>query len=418
MSQDISLLLRSLNGGAPIRVNGTQNPDGTITMTVADAVPAGSQAMLLLHNPQGGEPVQLIVTVNNDGTITVPDYKSPIPNAQIIFYNQGQGQPISTPVVFDTDGVVDFGEVSFEGGDTPTFVSAEIGTVNGSTVVVTFSSACETPPVVEIKENGVVATNDGGTIQGDPTIVYYVIPIPWHGADDVITVDGNAVTNNIAWNTLLDLQADTLAIGAVSTWEDQSINGNDFTQTGDARPTAGLDTGYMAVLPDAVDDWMLGGDFANALSSFAVVVTGDPDLSISRLGDDDCTNEGSVGWIMQLGLSMVLYSSLNDYRTQAVAHPEQSENTFFFVVDSYSELHIYVNGVLSDTQADGGDVYGTGATSISNAFPVRLFTDGSGGTCDAFAGGVYRAIGLMYPAPPVADIAAWSNRVNARYGLS
>ena len=81
-------------------------------------------------------------------------------------------------------------------GGSPAFVSAEIGTVNGSTVAVTFDIVCVTAPVVIIQVNGVTITSDGGTIQGDAHVVYYVIDDGFYNNADVFTVDGNAVTNN------------------------------------------------------------------------------------------------------------------------------------------------------------------------------------------------------------------------------
>src|SRR3990172_10161031 len=149
---------------------------------------------------------------------------------------------------------------SVPGGIAPLYSSSEIGTVNGYTVVVTFDmniSASNYATGVTIKENGVATAITSATRQANHAVVHYEIPIPWHGSDDVITweytggnivseadatalatVTAQTVTNNITWLTLLDLQADTLVLSdsdPVSTWADQSINGNDFTQAGGAR---------------------------------------------------------------------------------------------------------------------------------------------------------------------------------------
>lgn len=186
----------------PIRVNGTQNADGTITLTTAESVPVGSQAVLLLRNPSGGEPVQLIVTINSDGTVTIPDFLSPIPNAAMVFQNLDDGQPIKTLVVFNVDGTLNLGEVSFE--------------------------------------------------------------------------SGNPVLPQVASATLLlNLQANTLELSdgdPVSLWADQSGNGHDFTQTGDACPS--YDSAVPSVDGDGIDDWMEGGtgEWCDDLDSFALFI--------------------------------------------------------------------------------------------------------------------------------------------------
>ncbi len=83
----------------------------------------------------------------------------------------------------------------------PEFVSAEIGLVDDVTVAVVWDSAVTEAPVVIIEVNGAPQAIASATIQGDPTIVYYVIQTPHHGATDVLTVNNNPVTNNIAWFT-------------------------------------------------------------------------------------------------------------------------------------------------------------------------------------------------------------------------
>src|SRR5258706_5855146 len=150
----------------------------------------------------------------------------------------------------------------------PVYVSSEIGSVNGSTVVVTWNKAVDTAPDVTIQEDGVTTETISSEIQIDPTIVYYTIAIPWHGSDSTITVDGNTTTNNIGWLSQLCLQADTRPLGLLSNFVDDTIYHHDFTSSGDARPDVQLVGGYKAVVADGIDDWMQGSNFADNLPSF------------------------------------------------------------------------------------------------------------------------------------------------------
>src|SRR5512147_772228 len=112
-------------------------------------------------------------------------------------------------------------------GDAPLFSSAEIGTVNASTLVVTFDrdvSAADYSAGVTIKVNGSATSITSATRQANHAIVRYVIPVLWHGSGDAVTweyasgsgnivaesggdplgnVTAQAVTNNCEYEALL-----------------------------------------------------------------------------------------------------------------------------------------------------------------------------------------------------------------------
>lgn len=309
----------------------------------------------------------------------------------------------------------------------PAFVSAEIGVVNGSTVAVTFNAICVTVPDVTIKEDGVTTTHDGGTIQGDAHIVYYVIPIPWHGLDSVMTVDNNPVTNNIIWLSQMDLQADTQATAAA--WLDQSIHHRDFTQADlGARPVVTTHGSKAIVIPDAVDDWMDGEIFADDLEQLMIIAV---------LNQTEGVNNGIVigkinvdtdwlynGWEMLADGHFAIYQNPNggDYRQQSwgVAsnpNPSSRQNNIFTVKklgNSETDVHLYLNGVLND---GGTNPQGDPITSFSNSETVKLWVEsGVNGVDDnGFGGTKVSAIMMLVPCPPAADQAALEVRVGLRY---
>jgi len=102
--------------------------------------------------------------------------------------------------------------------DTPAFASAEVGTVDATTLVVTFSTevaSADFASGVTIKINTVSQTIESATLQTDQLVVYYVIPavvngdtVTWeYTAGSIVSaVDGSMledvsaqeVTNNVA----------------------------------------------------------------------------------------------------------------------------------------------------------------------------------------------------------------------------
>lgn len=115
----------------------------------------------------------------------------------------------------------------------PQLISLEVGTVNGFTVVATFNTdvvASNYATGWTYKVNGVSTTITSAARQGNHAIVRFIVPIPWHGSIDDLTleydsnvgdyasesnnivlasIDVQTITNNITWSALLDLQADT-----------------------------------------------------------------------------------------------------------------------------------------------------------------------------------------------------------------
>jgi hypothetical protein len=305
-------------------------------------------------------------------------------------------------------------------GDSPQFVSAEIGIVNGSTVAVTFDAECVTPPVVVIRENGTITTSDGGTIQGDVHIVYYVIPIPWHGSDSVITVDGHAVTNNITWLALQDLQGDTLAESdsdPVGLWEDQTIYGNDAIASGTARPLKITIEGQPAAKFDADDDVMDCGVFGDNPTSIGHVciwsVYSPSSGSEAIIGKYDY-NGSSTKWLFN--------TNSNDFQQydgeDLVASLVNTNSTFdesiqlnhlyitADVMQSYTDADLFIDGDNSLTAAPV--VFGT-MTSLANNEHVFL---------GAYAFLQVTASIIVMPAPSVVDLAALNQRLADRYGVT
>lgn len=298
----------------------------------------------------------------------------------------------------------------------PLIVSAEIGTINGSTVAVTFNQACVTPPVVEIKENGVVTTHDGGTIQEDSTLVYYVIPIPWHGSDDVITVDGHAVTNNITWLSLLDLQADTIPLSIndpIPLWSDATIYNHDFTQTDpDARPLLGIESNYLSVFPDGIDDWMLGGDWGDNLDSFGIIACGySINVFISKILNTSSGagwalySAGATGLIQEAGGNNWIETDLSPFE------PTGARQIFTMALVNKATLHMYLDGDNSN-EADNS---APPVNNYSTTQPVRLFTYGN---LASFGNDGSSAIMFVTPLPPNTDRVALERRTAERYGAT
>jgi len=186
------------------------------------------------------------------------------------------------------------GGVSVEApATTPTFLSSEIGTVNASTLVVTFNSdisASNYGTGVTIKVNSVATTITSATRQANHAIVRYVIPVLYHGSGDVVTWEYNAavgnivgevgsialanvsaqtVTNNITWAALLDLQADT----GVTT----SVTG--FTGSGTASQLGNTLTGVLsAFLSEVVIGDVITG---TGINGTVTAIASDTSLTLS-----------------------------------------------------------------------------------------------------------------------------------------
>jgi hypothetical protein len=85
---------------------------------------------------------------------------------------------------------------------TLSFASAEVGHVDASTVVVTFTRAVKATNAktgVTIKVNGAGVTVNTGTIQANKCLVYYALAAPV-SAGNAVTWEYNAATGNILDN--------------------------------------------------------------------------------------------------------------------------------------------------------------------------------------------------------------------------
>lgn len=154
---------------------------------------------------------------------------------------------------------------------------------------------------------------------------------------------------------LLDLQADTLMLAdgdSVSIWADQSGNGHDFTQTGDAGPDVQTIDGYKAVVFDGIDDFMNGGEFADNLPEpFAV-------FTIAKYTGGDSNNNlisklnfmTYKGWAVQ-AWGAALYvgddsgSNFVNVTNAASANFDSFEvRTAELDIFATHEAHVYING--------------------------------------------------------------------------
>lgn len=331
----------------------------------------------------------------------------------------------------------------------PLFVSAEVGTVNASTVAVTFDqdvSASDYSAGVTIKVDGTATSIASATRQGNHAIVYYVIPVLWHGSGDVVTweyaqasgniiaeddstplsnVTAQSVTNNCEYAALLDLQADALALNdgdPVSTWADQSGQSHDFAQTGTARPLKQTISGYPAVSFDGVNDFMDGGEFADNLLSFTVMTCliyhiDDPaGIVVSK----ELSTGSLVGWLVTLGgENFYLYQDALNFIEARLHNFDETfpEGLLKYIYTGecidYSELHCYRNS--SNAGEDHPGSIGA-VTNISNAAHVEIASTGTGEYGYSLID--MHAVLIFSPAPSATNRAALEARLAARYGVT
>lgn len=303
------------------------------------------------------------------------------------------------------------------------FVSAEIGTVNAYTVVVTWSQTVTQIPSVTIQVNGVTQSISNESSLGNTTS--HVIPVLWHGSGDSVTVNGNAITNNIAWEALLDLQADTGVTesgGAVSAWADQSGNGRNFTQnTASLKPAKQTIESYPGIVWDGVDDVLEGLNFADNLSTLDVMcLTYFPEAvliggTVVTKGTDIFGAGLTPGWYIEgYGSLGTVYES--EFISLSEVYWDASIPNAWHVWSTKiafnpANASIYMDGSNAN-QFAGAE--GT-VDNISNSDIVRLGSDG-GGTMESDM--KIRALMMFYPSPPTADRAALETRLGARYGLT
>lgn len=197
----------------------------------------------------------------------------------------------------DTGGAVSV--VTGSGGTPPTISSAEVGTVDASTVVVTFNESVKAANYatgVTINVNGSPATISSATRQSNKAIVYYAIASPvasgetvtldYVAADGFITdaagahlanVSAQSVTNNIAG-------ASDLLTGLVGWWElseasgtraDSTANNLDLTDNATVTQAVGVGgVGNAAQFTAANSEYL-------SRASEASLVMGDTDFTVA-----------------------------------------------------------------------------------------------------------------------------------------
>lgn len=336
--------------------------------------------------------------------------------------------------------------VPIPGPPAPLFSAAEIGAVNASTVAVTFDgdvTASDYATGVTIKVNGTATSITSATRQSNHAIVYYVIPVLWHGSGDTVTweyasgsgniiselngvvlgdVTAQSATNNCEYAALLDLQADTLALAdgdPISTWSDQSGQGHDFTgvtlsdipvarQTdGDGYHYAQFNSLGPNYCDGGVGEWI---DNLNGFTAFSVeqaMTIGD---SIASKMNN--TNTGA-GWALFFNgrLTFIIQEAGGNNWIQKTESPTYGlvKTMCTRELISKSDMHIYRNGILDEI-----DVSAPPVLNYSSTDHVLLGSFGN------FSGSNVHLYSILIcaPAPSSTNRAALEARLAARYGIT
>lgn len=227
---------------------------------------------------------------------------------------------------------------------------------------------------------------------------------------------------------LLDLEADTLVLSngdPVALWADQSGNGRDFTSTGTARPLKQTLTGYPAVVPDGINDYMLGSNFADNPGSFTVfcVVYCSNAASLGSPTVTKINNTGDgAGWsVYNIAGSIILQQAGgNDFIYQSSNSSVIDDHLHVCALEKISntELHFYFDGTLDDGYPGGGTQTGSPVTNFSNSEAVRLWVEGDGGTYNGFGAAPLSAVRIYAPAPNSTIRAAIEAELATRYGIT
>lgn len=225
---------------------------------------------------------------------------------------------------------------------------------------------------------------------------------------------------------LLDLQADALDLSngdPVGAWLDASGLGNDFTQTGNARPTYRAGDGIPYVEFDGAEDWMLGVDFADSLPTMTIFLA----LLRSDFNSSDSWIISKIapgswaGWaIYQYANSFFIddVDGVSGAQIDAVTPPNYSER-FVYSVEvlgiSASNFHQrYNSSVPNDVKSDDDVI-----SDFSNTEPVRLGTANfSLVTPMAFCRMDLYAAMIYSPAPNASDRAAIEGWLAAKHGIT
>jgi hypothetical protein len=217
----------------------------------------------------------------------------------------------------------------------PLFVSAEVGNVNATTTVVTFSmnvaaSGDDFLSSVTIKVNGSPVEISAAEQQTNHAVVHYTIPavlqgdaVTWEyaqasghiraesGGDVLEDVTPQAVTNNVAGGPvpLLDLEADTQIIGVIPAWIGEEAAHNVFAQSDSAKqPVCEMKDGKLAVYfagADIAAHFLTGPNIADNLDNFAVFVVSLFDTNANWSADiiGKISVDTEIGWHLEVANS-------------------------------------------------------------------------------------------------------------------
>lgn len=222
---------------------------------------------------------------------------------------------------------------------------------------------------------------------------------------------------------ILDLEADTLVLSdgdPVSTWADQSGNGNDFTQAGGARPTKQTIGGYSAVTFDGVDDWMDGGNAADNLPGFAVfvVVQVVTETGSNWVSKYESGVSGAPGWVIEGWQNEFIVTQDNSNYIDLATEPFIDDGVKGIACGEFidsTHYHAYTNGV-ENVRFDGSA--GTVA-NFSTAIHTVLATDIPNhfgySNVNMYAVLIYQ---ITDPANWATDRAAITAWLAARYGIT
>lgn len=216
---------------------------------------------------------------------------------------------------------------------------------------------------------------------------------------------------------ILDLQADQLALSdnaPVSTWNDLSGYGHNFTQVGNARPTfvAADERGYPAIYFDGIDDWMHGSDFADNLDNFTVIMVGDagPAMTITKMNNKST----GAGWAFYAGgtIGLIQEAGGNNWiEKDAIDYPILFSLVSTLQVVSKSEIHLYLNGsAVYEVDFSNPPI---GDYSSSESICLGVFS-----SLAVFNEGYINAVRIYTPALDAASRAAVEAELAARYGMT
>jgi hypothetical protein len=299
---------------------------------------------------------------------------------------------------------------------------------------------------VTIKVNGEAVEISAAERQTDHAVIRYTIPavaegdsVTWEyakagghivaesGGTPLQDVAAQAVTNNVSGGPvpLLDLEADTLVLSngdPVSVWADQSVDGNDFTQSGAARPVYVEDfgDGYPTVYFES-GTWMLGANIFDNCESFTVF------LVLKSLSDTTPANANAgfpiisklnntgdgAGWIIEGIVTPNIWLQDAGGNHTDVQRPTGNVVGKVLAFEKTAiQLNIYMNGTLSNNSSGVVRI-----PDFSNSEPLRINATGDL-VNDQYTQFDMCALRIIAPALDATARAAVEAELAARYGIT